>query len=457
MPSTLIKGGAIVTMDPNIPAMDIGDILIIDDRIAEVGFNISVGNDAKIINATDMIIMPGMVNGHIHTWQTGLRGLAGDWTTKNYLRAIHAGLATFFQPNDIYIANLVGALNQINNGVTTLVDWHHNNPTPDHSDAAIDGLEASGIRALFLHGSAKPDPKPGQKPYNEIPMSRTEVERLRKNRFAGNDGLLTMGIAVLGPQMSTNDVVLQDFRLAQEFDLIASLHHSGAKMLAPNGYINAAKQGLITNKINIVHGNALSDINLQILANHGATFTVTAEVEMQIAYGAPLTSRLRELNAIMAIGSDVECVYAPDMFAVMRTTLQVERHLFSMKYINENGEAPYPIPITTEEALSWATKGGASTAHLSEKIGSITPGKQADIVLLRANDLNLAGVLNTTNGIVLHANPGNIDTVMIAGKIRKQNGKLIYDETEDKILKLKESTDRIINEFKAKSDNAKFL
>ena len=249
MPNTLIKGGAIVTMDPNIPTMETGDILIIDDKIVEVGFKISVGDNTKVIDAAGMIIMPGMINGHIHTWQTGLRGLAGDWTTKNYLRSIHAGLATFFQPNDIYIANLVGALNQINNGVTTLVDWHHNNPTPDHSDAAIDGLEDSGIRALFLHGSAKPDPKPGQKPYNEIPMSRSEVERLRKNRFSGNDGLLTMGIAVLGPQMSTNEVVLEDFRLAQEFDLIASLHHSGAKMLAPNGYINAAKQGLITNKI----------------------------------------------------------------------------------------------------------------------------------------------------------------------------------------------------------------
>ena len=457
MPNTLIKGGAIVTMDPNIPTMETGDILIIDDKIVEVGFKISVGDNTKVIDAAGMIIMPGMINGHIHTWQTGLRGLAGDWTKKNYLRSIHAGLATFFQPNDIYIANLVGALNQINNGVTTLVDWHHNNPTPDHSDAAIDGLEDSGIRALFLHGSAKPDPKPGQKPYNEIPMSRSEVERLRKNRFSGNDGLLTMGIAVLGPQMSTNEVVLEDFRLAQEFDLIASLHHSGAKMLAPNGYINAAKQGLITNKINIVHGNALSDANLQVLADHGATFTVTAEVEMQIAYGAPLTSRLRKLGAIMAVGSDVECVYAPDMFAIMRTTLQIERHLYSMKYIDENGEAPYPIPITTEEALSWATKGGASTAHLSEKIGSITPGKKADIVLLRATDLNLAGVRNATNGIVLHANPGNIDTVMVSGKILKQNGKLIYDKIEDKISNLKDSTDRIINEFKTKSDNAVFL
>ena len=166
-----------------------------------------------------------------------------------------------------------------------------------------------------------------------------------------------------------------------------------------------------------MHGNALSDTNLQILANHGATFTVTAEVEMQIAYGAPLTSRLRKLEAIMAIGSDVECVYAPDMFAAMRTTLQVERHLYSMNYIDENGEAPYPIPITTKEALTWATNGGASTAHLSEKIGSLTPGKQADVVMLRASDLNLAGVLNTTNGIVLHANPGNIDTVMILSLI----------------------------------------
>src|SRR4029077_9104774 len=103
-------------------------------------------------------------------WQTGLRGLAADWTVAEYMQAMHRGLATLFQPEDVYIANLMGALNQINNGATTLVDWCHNNPTPEHSDAAIRGLDEAGIRALFLHGSPKPDPKPGQRLGGGNPM-----------------------------------------------------------------------------------------------------------------------------------------------------------------------------------------------------------------------------------------------------------------------------------------------
>ena len=120
-----------------------------------------------------MVVTPGLINAHLHTWQTALRGLAADWTVAEYMQAMHRGLATHYRPEDIYIANLMGALNQINNGATTLVDWYHNNPTPDHTDAAIQGLDESGIRAVFLHGSPKPNPKPGQKHFSEVPMPRS--------------------------------------------------------------------------------------------------------------------------------------------------------------------------------------------------------------------------------------------------------------------------------------------
>ena len=192
-----------------------------------------------------MIVMPGLVNAHIHTWQTGLRGLAGDWAATNYFRAMHAGLATFFRPEDIQIANLVGALNQINAGTTTLVDWHHNNPTPAHSDAAIDGLLESGIRAVFLHGSPKPDPKPGQKPYSEIPMPRAEVERIRKGRLSSDDALVTMGLAILGPQMSVHDVCITDFKLARELDLSPACTTPAPAMPAPKPTTMPQRQGLI--------------------------------------------------------------------------------------------------------------------------------------------------------------------------------------------------------------------
>ena len=452
-----LKGGSVVTLDPAIADMASGDVLIEDDKIVAVGADLAPSEAAEVIDASGMIVMPGLINGHIHTWQTGLRGIAGNWTGTNYFRAIHAGLAMFFRPDDIYIANLVGALNQIDCGVTTVVDWHHNNPTPDHSDAAIDGLEEVGIRALFLHGSAKPDAKLGQKHHSEIPMPRSEVERLRKGRLASDDGLLSMGLAVLGPQMSVNDVVLEDFRLAREFDLIASLHHSGAEMVGPQGYEYAARDGLISDKINIVHGNALTDADFKLLVDNGATFVVTAEVEMQMAYGDPLTGKLRENGVPIAIGSDVECVYAPDMFAVMRTTLQLERHEHSMRQYEQTGEKPHPIPVTTAEALRWATMDNAKMAHLDHAIGSLTPGKQADITLLRKSDLNLAGVADATNAIVQHANPGNVDTVLIAGKVMKRAGQIKFDGVDAKIAAMVESSARILEDFKAKAATAKYL
>jgi cytosine/adenosine deaminase-related metal-dependent hydrolase len=148
-------------------------------RIAGVAPTIEAAG-AVVVDGRDRIVIPGLVNAHLHTWQTGLRGVAADWTLPGYFRQMHAGLATRFRPEDIYIATLAGALNQIRCGTTTLVDWCHNNPTPAHTDAAVDALARSGIRAAFFHGSPKPERRPGEPHYSEVPHPRSEVERLLK-------------------------------------------------------------------------------------------------------------------------------------------------------------------------------------------------------------------------------------------------------------------------------------
>ena len=137
MTKLLIKGGQIISMDKDIGQLDRGDILIEEDKILEVGDGIEV-HDAQIVDARKMIVMPGLIDSHIHTWQTGIRGIAGNWTMGEYLRGMHANLATSYKPKDIYLGNLAGALTQINSGITTILDWSHNNPTPDHTDSAID-------------------------------------------------------------------------------------------------------------------------------------------------------------------------------------------------------------------------------------------------------------------------------------------------------------------------------
>ena len=159
MTLTLFRGATVISMDPAVGDFATADILVEDDRIAAVQPDITADN-AEVIEAHGRIILPGLVHAHMHTWQTGLRGLASNWTLLQYFANVHRGLATLFTPEDLYYAELLGGWNQIDCGTTTLGDWCHNNPTPAHTDAALEGLIASQIRAVFFHGSPKPDPKP---------------------------------------------------------------------------------------------------------------------------------------------------------------------------------------------------------------------------------------------------------------------------------------------------------
>ena len=195
------------------------------------------------------------------------------------------------------LGNLIGSLNQINSGATTIFDWCHNNATPAHTDAAIAGLREAGIRAVFGHGSPKPDAKKGQIPYTHMPHPRSELERLRKGAFASDDGIITLAMAALGPDFSIWEVTEHDFRLAKELDLIISTHvWGGPNSKAGQGYRKLAKQKLLGPNHNMVHGVYLGDNELKLIVDSGASVTVTPEVELQMGYGAPLTGRLRKLG-----------------------------------------------------------------------------------------------------------------------------------------------------------------
>jgi len=442
----LVKAGNVVSMDAAVGNQTSTDVLVEGDRIVAIARGIEAP-DAEIIDASQMIVLPGFINGHLHTWQTGLRGLAGDWTVAQYMQAMHRGLATLFRPNDIYIANLVGALNQINCGATTLVDWCHNNPTPDHTDAAIRGLEESGVRALFLHGSPKPDPKSGQRHFSEVPMPRREIERLRKTKFSSADNLLTFGLAILGPYYSTYDVTRADIALAREFDLLASMHVGGGSAKVPQGFEQLLDDDLVDHRVTIVHGNDIAVDTVGRLSDRGATFTVTAEIELQMGYGDPLTGILHARNAPISIGTDVEPAVGSDLFTCMRMTLQHERNRGIMEAFRASGARPEKPDLTCRDALSWITTGASKIAGLDRKVGSLTPGKQADIVMLRADDINMVPAQDVVGCVVMQANPSNVDTVMIAGRIVKRNGRLLFGGLREKLVALRSSGERILADF----------
>jgi len=451
MSRTLIQGGTVITMTPGETGSTSLDILVEDDRIAAIG-DIGRADGAEVIDATDCIVLPGLIDSHVHTWQTGLRGIAGDWTVPQYMRAMHAGLATYFRPEDIHIANLIGALSKLDAGITTLVDWCHNNPSPDHSDAAIDGLVDSGARALFLHGSPKPDPKPGQKHFSEVGMPRGEIDRLRKGRFASDDGLVTLGLAVLGPQYSVYEVCEQDYRLAREYGLIVSAHTAGGPMMTPGTFEKLIELGLIDQRCNIVHANNFDDDLVKALVDAGASFTVTADVEMQMGFGYPLTGRLRALGSPLTIGADVEPAVSGDMFGAMRLTMATQRNIDNLAALGRGEKLPDSATITCREALEWVTVNGARMMGMENSIGSVAIGKQADLILLRRGDLNMFPVTNVISSVVRQATAGNVDTVMVAGRIVKRDGKLLFADLAEKKNALLESGRRILSDVGLLSD-----
>jgi 5-methylthioadenosine/S-adenosylhomocysteine deaminase len=446
MSHLFITGGCVVTMDDRLGDLARGDVLIEDGRIAAIGAELSPPPDVETIDATGMIVMPGLVNAHVHTWQSALRGIAGDWTVAQYMQAMHRGLATLYRPQDIYIANLMGALNQINAGVTTMVDWCHNNPTPDHTDAAIKGLADAGIRALFLHGSPKPNPKPGQKHFSEIPMPRSEVEHLRNGRFA-TEGLLTLGLAILGPYYSVWEVTRADVALANELDVVCSMHVGGGVPMVADGFERLARGNLIAENFNVVHGNDIAPEVVGLIVERGGQFTVTAEIELQMGYGDPLTGVLCGLGSPVSIGTDVEPAARGDMFTAMRVTLQHERNRSITETLARTGKRPEQMPIACRDALAWATINGARMARLDRVTGSLSPGKAADIVLLRADDISMFPVRDPVGSIVMQGGTAVVDTVLIAGRAMKRHGKLLHPGLAEFKDALRRSGDRILADF----------
>ena len=439
MTRTLIKNAHIITMDAQGDLAQ-GDVLVTDDTLTEIAPAIHA-DDAAVVDAAGCILIPGLINAHMHTWQTALRGLAANWTLLEYFQKMHAGLATVFEPQDLHIATWVGALNQLNCGTTTLVDWCHNNKTPAHNDAAIDGLLQSGIRAAFMHGTPKPDPKPGETPFWEVPHPRAEVERLLKAHQG--KPLLSIHAAVLGPHYSTLDVALHDFQMCQDLGLIASMHQGGGPARTPDGWEKLEAAGLLGSHINIVHGHALSDEQLARFCDLGMSFSAAAESEMSQGHGHPITGRLLALGKAPSLGVDLESAVSGDMLTQARVALGIQRSLDNVGHRALHGSIPPTSTVTTRQALEWVTLEGARMLGQLDRIGSLRAGKQADLVLIRADVLNMQPVHNAVSSVVMQTSLANIDSVMVAGQWKKRHGQLVGVDLPPKLAALQASGRKI--------------
>jgi cytosine/adenosine deaminase-related metal-dependent hydrolase len=442
MTKLLLKSGIVVTQDPKLGVLPKGDVLVEGARIAAVAPHLEA--DAETVDCAGHFVLPGLVNAHMHTWQTALRSVAADWTLLEYFRHVHAGLAIVFAPDDIYIATLAGALNQLDHGVTTLVDWCHNNPTPEHTDAAVAALTESGIRAAFLHGSPKPDPKPGERHFSEIPHPRHEIERLLKGPLSDRTALVTLGMAVLGPHYSTLEVSAHDFALAKEMGLIASMHQGGGEAKTPGGWEALMARGLVGPHINVVHGNNLTDTQLSAFVDLGVTFSITPESEMAQGHGHPITGRLRALGSAPSLGVDLESAIGGDMFTVARMALASQRALDNAAERARSGGIPATSTVPAHEALDWITTRGAAMLGMADRTGSLTPGKQADIAVMSLGPLAMWPVHDAVSTVVMQGSGARVRDVLVAGRFAKRNGRLSRADIGDVRDRLAASGERIL-------------
>jgi 5-methylthioadenosine/S-adenosylhomocysteine deaminase len=442
---TRIRGATIVSMDPSIGVIDSGDLLIDDGKIVAVGPKL--GSWAVVeIDGRDMIALPGLINGHIHLWQTALRGIAADWTLDHYFGQLIGHVVRLYTPEDVYIGNLVGALDQINSGVTTLFDWCHIVNTPSHADAAVDALRDSGARAVFAYGTpmtlfGTKEPHPA------------DARRMRRERLASNDALVTMALAIRGTDFAPGTAET-DIGFARDLGLTASFHVACAKHgPRPQSMQSLAEQRLLGPDINLVHANFLTIDEFRVIADHGATISITPEVEMQMGLGLPPTGAVMAAGGKLNIGTDVVTGVSTDMFTQMRFLLQTYRALTNDTF-HQRETMPDRLAMTVNQVLEHVTIKSAQCAGLDRQIGSLTPGKQADLILLRKTDINMRAAADPISSIVLHAGVSNVDTVMIRGQLVKQHGKLLYRDLGRRLHELDRSSQRLYSEFRSRSSAA---
>jgi cytosine/adenosine deaminase-related metal-dependent hydrolase len=368
-----------------------------------------------------------------------VRTIASDWTLTDYLIGLHSGLSKHFRAQDTYIGNLLGALEALDSGITTLVDWSHNLYTPEHADAAVAALKETRMRAVFAHGGGAHQwsaPLPSPVPHPE------DARRVRAEHFASDDGLVTMALALRGPQFATEETNRSDFALANDLDLRVTVHVGDGEW-GKNGPIRILQRdGLLSDRTTYVHCNTLGDDELDLIHDSGGTASVAPDVEMQMGHGWPATGRLLAHGIRPTFSIDVCSSNGGDMFGTMRTAIGAQRALDNQDAVAEMRRVER-VSISCQEVLAFATRDGAVAAGLGAVTGTLTPGKQADIVILGGDSFALNPVNNPFGAVVYAAHPGLVRDVMVAGAWRKRDGVLV-DVDVQRVLRLaRESRDHV--------------
>jgi len=399
----LLKGGVVLTLDRQVGDFAQADVLIEDGKISAAKPNIEASAEAAaIVDAANHILIPGFVDTHSHSYQGILRGIMTNGILDpDYNRDVQTRLTPAFQPADVYAGVLMTALGLIDLGTTAIVDVSQINHTPEHSDACIRALQDSGIRALYAYSR-------GLGPTAQYPQ---DILRLQRTYFSTKDQLLTLALGV--------GLDAKAFRVARDAGVPAVLHMRNDS----EGLLALGRAGLLLPGDEYIHCTNLSSDAWQLIGNTGGRVSLCPQIEMSMGHGMPAVQDALDHGLRPSLSSDHSVTIAPDFFTVMRAVFTFQRmQIFARA---RSGAQRLPPLLTCREVLEFATIEGARCASLDGKIGTLTPGKEADIVMLRADRLNLWPLNNAPGTVVNLMNPGNVDTVFIAGKVRKWRGSLV--------------------------------
>ncbi|MFE6498232.1 amidohydrolase family protein [Streptomyces sp. NPDC057748] len=414
----LFTGATIVTMDPGLGVIDGGDLLVEGDTITAVGRNLDAG-DVVVVDATGTILTPGFVDTHRHAWEAQLRRIMPDVDDLGrYVMATLAGYATVYRPQDMYIGTRLAALTAIDSGITTMLDFSHNSRTREHSDAAVEALVDTGIRGV--HASMGPH-------FGEWDRQWPgDLTRLKDRYFRSDDQLLTLRLAALatdeiaGPALAYGPELA---RAAKELGIGVSVD-AVFGTASSDAVLRWAKDGILGPDVTLIHSTGLTPEAWKAMGGSGTTVALapTSDAQIGLETAIPAVDEALSVGICPGLSIDVEVALASDMFTQMRALHAIQR----MRAVNAvYGTERQPSRITTHDVLDFATLQGARTNGLADVTGSLTPGKKADLLVIRAEDINNMPLNDPIGTVVLGSDARNIRAVLINGEPRKWDGRVL--------------------------------
>lgn len=417
----LLRNGTVLTMDPRLGIVQGGDILIENGIIAAIGPDLPA-DDAEIIDVTGQIVAPGLIDTHRHAWQTNLRAICRDWTLVDYIMGIRLGLSPQYRPEDVYLGNLLGALDALNAGVTTIMDFSHCNNTPEHPDAAIAGLREAGIRAVFGYGFYESSPLASQG-FPRHADRIADFKRVAGAWSAGPGDLLTLGVALTEHGLVPFEASVAEINAARECDALM-VTHTGCIWSLPSGLEELEQAGLLGPDMVHAHCNTLTPAEWQIMARTGGKLSTSPETELNMGMGRLAISAAIEHGIKPTLSADITSMNSGDLFTQLRMAISFKRWA-DTEALNLAGKDPVAVSTSTQESLEWITVNAAEALGMADQIGSLSPGKQADIIVVGGPGISQRPQICPAATLVFQTSPQDVRHVLVAGEFVKRDGGLV--------------------------------